>query len=70
VADDRPETATDELTGEQKRANVIRLAFGDDERQYTQFVRILSEATPGDTAVVLRGSASTTSSCRRHTPGG
>jgi hypothetical protein len=52
-------TTADELTSEQKRANVIRLAFGGDPGQYDQFVRILTDATPDDTAVVLRGSAVT-----------
>jgi hypothetical protein len=53
------QTGADELTADQKRENVIRLAFGGDEQQYRDFVRILWQATPADTAVVLRGSAVT-----------
>ena len=50
---------TDELTGEQKRQNVIRLAFGGDEAKFTEFVDIVRAAIPPKTGVVLRGSAVT-----------
>jgi hypothetical protein len=54
-----PPTATDELTGEQKRQNVIRLAFGGSEERFNEFVATIRGAIPEGTAVVLRGSAVT-----------
>ena len=56
---DSRSTATDELTSDEKRANVIRLAFGGDEARFDEFVRAVREAIPSDTCVVLRGSAVT-----------
>ena len=47
------------LTEEQKRANVLRLAFGDDEEKFEEFLRIVRQEIPEGTAVVLRGSAVT-----------
>jgi hypothetical protein len=47
------------LTEEQKRTNVIHLAFGDSEERYLDFVRVIREEIPEGTAVVLRGSAVT-----------
>jgi hypothetical protein len=55
---DRP-ISPDELTGEQKRANVIRLAFGGSEDRFNEFVTTIREAVPAGTGVVLRGSAVT-----------
>ena len=52
-------TPTDELTGQQKRDNVIRLAFGGDETKLKEFVEIVRAAIPPKTGVVLRGSAVT-----------
>lgn len=52
-------TSTDELTGEQKRQNVIRLAFGGSEEKYRAFVETVRDAIPRGTGVVLRGSAVT-----------
>jgi hypothetical protein len=51
--------AADELTGEQKRQNVIRLAFEGREEKYRQFVEEVRRAIPPGTGVVLRGSAVT-----------
>jgi len=48
-----------ELTEEQKRANVIRLAFGGNEERFAEFVRTVREDIPPGTGVVLRGSAVT-----------
>lgn len=59
MSDLETSSADDELTSEQKRANVIRLAFQGDEAKYRRFRRIIWDATPDDTAVVLRGSAVT-----------
>lgn len=47
------------LTAAEKRANVIRLVFGGDERRFDDFCRIVRDAIPPDTAVILRGSAVT-----------
>lgn len=41
------------------RANVIRLAFGNDRQQYETFCRILADFVPPGTTVILRGSAVT-----------
>jgi hypothetical protein len=51
------ESSTAELTSEQKKDNVVRLAFGGREEQYDEFCRILWDVVPDGTAVVLRGSA-------------
>jgi len=48
-----------ELTDEQKRQSVIRLAFGGSEQKYNDFVEAVREAVPPGTGVVLRGSAVT-----------
>ena len=48
-----------ELTEDQKRANVIRLAFDGDADKFAEFVRVIHEAIPPDTGVVVRGSAVT-----------
>ena len=50
---------SDELTGEQKRQNVIRLAFGGSEERYQTFVDEVQRSIPAGTGVVLRGSAVT-----------
>ncbi len=59
MAQDRNETATDELTSEQKRENVIRLAFGGSREKFDEFVEAVRRAVPPGTGVVLRGSAVT-----------
>jgi hypothetical protein len=51
--------AADELTGEQKRANVVRLAFAGSEERLNEFVDKVRRAIPPGTGVVLRGSAVT-----------
>jgi predicted nucleotidyltransferase len=48
-----------ELTETEKRENVIRFAFGGNRERYDEFVRIVREAVPPGTGVVLRGSAVT-----------
>jgi hypothetical protein len=47
------------LTEEQKRANVIRLAFGGSADRFDAFCRAVEEVAPPGTTVVLRGSAVT-----------
>jgi predicted nucleotidyltransferase len=48
-----------ELTEQDKRDNVVRLAFQGNEERLKQFVEIIRSAIPSDTSVVLRGSAVT-----------
>jgi len=48
-----------ELTDDQKKQNVIRLAFGGSKRKYDEFVATVRAAIPPGTGVVLRGSAVT-----------
>jgi hypothetical protein len=48
-----------ELTEQEKRDNVVRLAFGGSEERFREFVRTVQDAIPPDTGVVLRGSAVT-----------
>jgi len=47
------------LTDTEKRANVLRLAFGGDQERFDEFCRMIREEIPEGTAVVLRGSAVT-----------
>jgi hypothetical protein len=47
------------LTEEQKRANVLRLAFNGDESRFQEFLSRIRAAIPDGTGVVLRGSALT-----------
>ena len=47
------------VTEQEKRQNVIRLAFGGDESRFQEFCDRLRAAVPEGTAVVLRGSAVT-----------
>lgn len=47
------------LTEQEKRANVLRLAFDGDEERFAQFCRLIREEVPRGTRVVLRGSAVT-----------
>jgi len=47
------------LTEEEKRANVLRLAFGGDPERLDAFIRLIRQEIPEGTAVILRGSAVT-----------
>jgi len=59
---------TEELTYDQKRENVIRLAFGGSEDTFNQFVEAVRQAIPPGTGVVLRGSAVTGSRWKDGSP--
>ena len=48
-------TRTEELTEEQKRANVVRLAFGGDPSRLDAFCEKVRQAIPEGTAAVLVG---------------
>ncbi|MFN7917064.1 MAG: hypothetical protein U0Q55_17095 [Vicinamibacterales bacterium] len=56
------------LTDGQKRANVLRLAFGNDESAFEAFCRAIDAVIPPGTTVVLRGSALTGSRWRDGAP--
>ena len=47
------------LSDAEMRANFIRLVFGGDEEQFSQFVGVIRQEIPEGTAVVVRGSAVT-----------
>jgi hypothetical protein len=51
--------AEGELTEAEKRANVLRLAFGGDAERFEEFLRVIRQEIPPGTGVVLRGSAVT-----------
>lgn len=68
MAEDEVSTSTDELTGEQKRANVVRLAFGGSDERFKEFVETIRRAVPPGTGVVLRGSAVTGVRWKDHAP--
>jgi predicted nucleotidyltransferase len=55
----RGDTVQGGLTEDQKRANVLRLAFGGKEEQLNEFCRVIRQEIPPGTRVVLRGSAVT-----------
>jgi hypothetical protein len=59
MAEDEGASTTEELTSDQKRENVVRLAFGGSEERLNEFIRVVREAIPPGTSVVLRGSAVT-----------
>ena len=59
MTDEQGSSTTAELTSDQKRDNVIRLAFDGDENKFREFVDIVRDAIPPGTGVVLRGSAVT-----------
>ena len=50
---------THELTEEEKRRSVIRLAFGNEPGHFEAFCQEVKAAVPEGTAAVLRGSAVT-----------
>jgi hypothetical protein len=59
MAEDESRSTTEELTNDQKRENVIRLAFGGSVERFSEFVNAVRDAIPPGTGVVLRGSAVT-----------
>lgn len=59
MAEEAQVSTADELTQEEKKQTVIRLAFGGSETQYDEFVDIVRQGVPPRTGVVLRGSAVT-----------
>jgi hypothetical protein len=57
VRDER--VAERDLTDEEKRRNVLQLAFGGSEERFAAFVQMIRDETPPGTGAVLRGSAVT-----------
>lgn len=51
--------SNDEMTDDEKRERVIRLAFEGDPTRFERFCDEVRRAIPDDTSVVLRGSAVT-----------
>ena len=56
---DRQAATEQELTEAEKRDNVVRLAFDNDQGKLVRFVQLIRDAIPENTGVVLRGSAVT-----------
>jgi hypothetical protein len=59
MSEERSASTKGELSNEEKRGNVIRLAFAGNEEQFNRFVEVVRQAIPPGTGVVLRGSAVT-----------
>ena len=59
MPEEQAERSTAELSAEEKRSNVVRLAFGGNQGAFEEFVRTVQQAIPPGTGVILRGSAVT-----------
>ena len=59
MSEERGAPTKGELSSDEKRCNVIRLAFGGSEERFNEFVEVVRAAIPTGTGVVLRGSAVT-----------
>ena len=59
MTDSAEEVLQGGLPEEEKRDNVIRLAFGGDAGRYDEFCQMLHEFVPPGTMVIMRGSAVT-----------
>ena len=59
MADDDGNEVQGGLTEEEKRGNVVRLAFRGDRARFEEFCRMIRQEIPDGTGVVLRGSAIT-----------
>lgn len=53
------EKRNDEMSAEEKRERVIRLAFGGERRRFEEFCDVLRESLPPGSGAVLRGSSVT-----------
>ena len=56
---DDPAVAEPQLTDAEKRATLIRLAFGGSDERLEEFLRVIRQEIPEGTGVVVRGSAIT-----------
>jgi hypothetical protein len=68
VENEPASSAEEELTSREKRDNVVRLVFGGSEEALDAFVRVVREAIPPGTGVILRGSAVTGSRWKTGAP--
>ena len=59
MGENEHDTVQGGLSDEEKRSNVVRLAFGGDPARLDEFCRAVEEVVPPGTTVVLRGSALT-----------
>jgi hypothetical protein len=59
MADPAEEVLQGGIPEDEKRDNVIRLAFGGDGERYDEFCKMLHEFVPPGTMVIMRGSAVT-----------
>jgi hypothetical protein len=59
MAEEQERAVQGGLTDQQKRDNVVRLAFGGDAAKLERFCDLIDEVIPPGTTVVLRGSALT-----------
>jgi hypothetical protein len=59
MAEEATSKRNDEMTDEEKRERVMRLAFGGDPRRFEAFCDAVRAAIPEGTGAVLRGSAVT-----------
>ena len=50
---------SEQMSEEEMRERVVRLAFGGDEARFREFCEVVRQSIPEETAVVLRGSAVT-----------
>ena len=59
MAEEATSKSNDEMTDEEKRENVIRLAFDGDPRRFKEFCDAVRAEIPEGTGAVLRGSSVT-----------
>lgn len=59
MAEEAPSSGDEELSEQEKRDNLIRLAFENDARKLDRFVQLIKDGIPEHTGVVVRGSAVT-----------
>src|SRR6185295_18502991 len=59
MADHAQDEVQGGLTDDEKRRNVLRLAFGGDQERLDAFIGLIRQEIPEGTAVILRGSAVT-----------
>lgn len=59
MAEEATSKSNDEMTDEEKRERVVRLAFGGDPRRFEEFCDAVRAEIPEGTGAVLRGSSVT-----------
>ena len=65
---DELRAAEKKLTNDEKRENVIKLAFRGDPERFEEFCRVLEQHTPANTIAVLGGSSITGHSYKEGRP--